>query len=96
MTKYIVLLFSFQIMDERIRKVIDKDRKRRDTIYEIYTDIEDVLQMDVNLRRVLTTEFDDETKDLEKLRLTLIRPECPILVLGIFYFNISYRASHLF
>ncbi|XP_071150502.1 uncharacterized protein in xynA 3'region-like [Mytilus edulis] len=71
-------------MDDRgvIKDLIDKDRKRRDAIFEIYKEIEAFLQTDVDLRRVLTTAFDDVTKDLDKLRLALTCSECPILVAG--------------
>lgn len=82
-------------MDDRgvIKDLIDKDRTRRNAIFEIYKEIEAFLQTDVDLRRVLTTVFDDITKDLDKLRLTLKCSECPILVAGISHFIISKSNS---
>ncbi|CAC5365948.1 unnamed protein product [Mytilus coruscus] len=65
-----------------IKELIQKDNKRRDKIFEIYKEIENVFQMDVNFRRVVITEFDDVTNDLAKLETTLRSPECPILIAG--------------
>lgn len=61
---------------------------RREKIFDIYKDIEDVLQMDDNFRFFMTTEFDHVTKDLDKLESTLRSIECPILIAGIPFFYI--------
>lgn len=81
---------QLQKMDAQvvIKELIQKDNKRRDNIFKIYKEIEDVLQMDDNFRRVVTTEFDDVTNDLAKLDTILRSSECPILITGISFFNI--------
>lgn len=66
-----------------IRQLMEIDSKRRDKILEIYQDIEHVLQMDDDFRRVVKTDFDHITKDLDKLGSKLRSPECPILIAGI-------------
>ncbi|CAG2217642.1 unnamed protein product [Mytilus edulis] len=65
-----------------IRQLMEIDSKRRDKILEIYQDIEYVLQMDDDFRRVVKTDFDHITKDLDKLGSKLRSPECPILIAG--------------
>ncbi|CAC5365945.1 unnamed protein product [Mytilus coruscus] len=68
-----------------IGDIIDKDSRRREQILTVCEDIKKILQRDEYLRHIMTTEIEDVTQDLDKLRcaITCIKDiECPILVAG--------------